>query len=185
MWTQDSGWAARLLAPLSVKPLMGASFFLFGMFLSSSLPLFATSPSTLSRAVAIDTMCDGTETRPSLRMRQFAVNDQNGRFGTDLGACQTNTAVLKQLGYLSYFDGAKWIEAKRDDVAKVFTLKGSREVAGEAIDQALAKIRRLGWRESAYNLGSLLCAFSRVPGPQNGCHDRAVRFSTEYQRRVR
>ncbi len=56
-------------------------------------------------------------------------------------------------------------------------------MAGKAIDHALAKIRRLGWRESPYNLGSLLCAYSRVPGPQNGCHDRAVRFTEEYNKR--
>ncbi len=117
-------------------------------------------------------------------MRQFAVNDRNGEFGMDLGACQTNTVLLRHLGYLSYFaDGGKWIPAKRDDVAKVFTLKGSREVAGEAVDDALAKIRRLRWRESAYNVGSLLCAYSRVPGPQNGCHARALRFAEAYEKR--
>ena len=149
----------------------------------------------LDQAIAISTMCDSTETNPSLPERNFAIRDNEGR-GTDQGTCQTNTELLKELGYASYFDRqGRWRPAWAKDRNK-FGKDGkqpynpnyepdSRRMAGKAIKHAVDKIRRLGWRESAYNLGSLLCAYSRVPGEKNGCHTRALRFAEEYNRRLK
>lgn len=120
-------------------------------------------------------LCHEIETSEGLPMRQVAVNDKIS--GSDLGICQTNTSTLKALGYLSYYDAnGKWIKATRDDVAKVFTERGSREITREALARIIGRIAVKGWTMNVYNIGSLYCAYSLPPNRHGPCHSRAMKL---------
>lgn len=147
----------------------------------------ATESNEIDKVRLRNILCDQVETSKGLRMRNFASRIEPR--GASLGICQTGVVALQEAGYLSYYalrlmrDGRMkvvWIPARRDDVAKIFTDRGSREIALDLLDNAEQKIREKGWRFSAYNFASLYCRPSEVPRVGGPCHAYAMKVVRLY-----